>query len=120
MTAVRLPLLLSAGLLAAPLIGAAQPATAAPKAAGPKAAGPKAAGPKAAACVKVPSDFNGDGYADLAAGASSSTSSGSDAAPDGAVHVLYGSSAGLGQGTRTAQFFATSSTGLPAGRFDGG
>ena len=47
----------------------------------------------AAAGAQVRSDFNGDGYADLAVGAPADSVSGHDSA--GAVNVLYGSSNGL-------------------------
>jgi hypothetical protein len=69
----RSALLVTAGLLAAPFAGA-MPAQAAPVT------------PTAAACVKVASDFNGDGYADLAA----ATSQHADSDDDG-LNVLYGS-----------------------------
>jgi hypothetical protein len=86
--AARIPLLITAGLLAAPFAGAA-----------PALAGPVT--PAAAACAKVAGDFNGDGYADLAAPASAHD----DSAHDG-LHVLYGSASGFGN----AQFLSGGAT----------
>lgn len=81
---------LLAGLLAVPLLVA-----------GP---GPVEA---AAACARVPSDFNGDGYADLAAGAPQADYN------TGRVHVVYGSAAGLNKGAKAAQYFNSVSAGMP-------
>ena len=49
----------------------------------------------AAAHAAMPSDFNGDGYADLAIGTPSEGSPGAQDGASGAVNVLYGSSRGL-------------------------
>ena len=91
--------LLLAGLLATPLVFA----------------GPAAA--QAAACGHVRSDFNGDGYADLAVG---------DPQRDqpidpnqGGVVVLYGSASGMG-GSRKTDFFTSYSAGMPTDGLIGG
>lgn len=56
-------------------------------------------------------DFNGDGYADLAIGVPQEDSA--QTAPDtGAVHVLYGSASGL-QATGVEQFWTQDSPGMP-------
>jgi hypothetical protein len=91
--------LLVAGLLATPLIFALSPAA------------------YAGACAQVRSDFNGDGYADLAVG---------DPQRDqpidlnqGGVVVLYGSAHGMG-GSRKTDFFTSYSEGMPTdGRIGG-
>jgi hypothetical protein len=93
---------LAAGLLAAPLLVAATPATAA------------APARRAAACTRVPSDFNGDGYGDLAAGASESTDDIRQPPPAGRLYVLYGSAAGLNRGAVPALALTTRSPGMPA------
>ncbi|GIE89599.1 FG-GAP-like repeat-containing protein [Actinoplanes regularis] len=65
----------------------------APAAAAPAAAAPAAAPSQAPSAAGVRADFNGDGWADLAVGASGESIG--DAFAAGAVNVIYGSATGL-------------------------
>ncbi|WP_430779704.1 FG-GAP repeat protein [Actinoplanes sp. G11-F43] len=58
-----------------------------------------AATPASAACARVPSDFNGDGFGDLAVGAHNRYEPIQDVPWQGAVNVAYGSAAGVGKGS---------------------
>jgi hypothetical protein len=76
-------------------------------------AGPAAAAP---ACARVPSDFDGDGFADLAIGEPERQVPGRQPGqwlmPIGAVRVLYGSASGL-IGAQRSQIFDAFSPGMP-------
>jgi hypothetical protein len=96
--------LLAAGLLAVPALVAVTQATVA-----------------AAACPRVPSDFNGDGRADLVAGVPQRTGHLSGEPPTpviqaGGVHVLYGSPSGFTNGP----FYDPETQGMPEGHEFGG
>ncbi len=71
-----------------------------------------------AACARVPSDFDGDGYGDLAVGAPRTYQPVGDVNWQGVVDVLYGSAAGMGKGRRSVSFDGRS-PGIPANRFGG-
>jgi FG-GAP repeat protein len=68
----------------------------------------------ASGCAHVRNDFNGDGFADVAASEPGRTVAG--AAQAGAVRVVFGSSTGLT--TSGNQYFDETSVGLTAGAFD--
>ena len=96
--------LLAVGLLVGPALIALTPAA-----------------PAAAACARVPSDFNGDGRADLVAGVPQRTGYLDTDPPNptiqaGGVHVLYGTERGFTNGP----FFHPSSDGMPEGHDFGG
>jgi len=66
----------------------------------------------AASCPnRVASDFNGDGYADIAAGAPWRTVAG--VADAGAVRIDYGSPTGVATSGAHSQYFDQNSTGMP-------
>ncbi|WP_306212954.1 FG-GAP repeat protein [Actinoplanes sp. RD1] len=75
--------------------------------------------PAAAACARVPSDFNGDGYGDVAIGAPRAHDPVYDVNWQGVVHVAYGSAAGVGKGAQANASFRGSTAGLPRFRFTG-
>ena len=75
-------------------------------------AGAATPGTPAATCPsRVASDFNGDGYADIAAGAPWRTVAG--IADAGAVRIDYGSRAGAATSGAHSQYFDQDSTGMP-------
>ena len=67
----------------------------------------------AGSCHRIRSDFNGDGYADLAAGAPWRQNQQVEAPAAGGVQVVYGSRAGFGRGPVPVQLFTHRSAGLP-------
>jgi len=71
-----------------------------------------------AACARVHSDFNGDGYGDLAVGAPRTYEPVDDVLNQGAVHVAYGSAAGVAKGSGSVSFNGRS-PGMPDGHFRG-
>ncbi|MFC4066113.1 FG-GAP repeat protein [Actinoplanes subglobosus] len=58
-----------------------------------------AAAPASAACARVPGDFNGDGFGDLAVGSPNRNDTVNGAPWEGAVNIAYGSAAGIGKGS---------------------
>ena len=74
--------------------------------------------PASAACARVHSDFNGDGYGDLAVGAPRTDEPVDDVFNQGAVHVAYGSATGLAKGAGSVSYDGRS-PGMPDGRFRG-
>ncbi|MEV4704568.1 FG-GAP repeat protein [Actinoplanes sp. NPDC049316] len=71
-----------------------------------------------AACARVPSDFDGDGYGDLAIGAPRTYQPVGDINWQGVVDVSYGSATGLGKGRRSVGFDGRA-PGIPKNRFGG-
>jgi len=66
-----------------------------------------------AACSHVPSDFNGDGYGDLAVGSPQRLEPVDDIPWEGALHVAYGSATGLANGATKSLTLNGRTSGLP-------
>ncbi|MFD1365343.1 FG-GAP repeat protein [Actinoplanes sichuanensis] len=64
-----------------------------------------ATAPASAACARVPSDFNGDGFGDLAVGAHDRKEPTYSVPWQGAVNIAYGSAAGIGKGSLGSMTF---------------
>ena len=76
------------------------------------------AAPASAACVGVASDFNGDGYGDLAVGSPQRYEPIYAGPWHGALHVAYGSAAGMGKGSASVTLTGAS-PGMGDGRLRG-
>jgi hypothetical protein len=79
-----------------------------------------AAAPASAACARVASDFNGDGYGDLAVGAPHTHEPVGDVYWAGALHVAYGSATGLAKGGTKSATITRRTPGIPDLKFPDG